>query len=267
MMMGRVMYRLLPVRRKVVLGNMRQVFGDTKSADEIRALAERFYDHLAQLFFENLSLGWMNESRLRERIRVDNVEHILDASKLNKGILLLTGHFGNWELAPIGSLAHFPQFKHKFHVLRRTLGNKFIERIVFNRFYRAGLNVIPKRGSIDTVLEKLSQNEVVVFILDQYARPGKEGVEVEFFGRKAGTFKSLAMVARSTDAPVIPVVCYREGRGRHVIQCYPPVKWIERSDPDEEILVNTREYNRVLEKMILDHPDQWLWAHKRWKVK
>ena len=264
---GKLFYHLVPVRKATVLGNMRLVFGETLSETEIRRLAQCFYGHLWKLVVENFTSAWISEDEMMRRVRVVGYEHLFNASKHGRGILVLTGHFGNWEFTPVAATGHFKIFRGRFHILRRLLTNKFFEKILFRRFYRAGLNVIPKKKSLDRVLEALAKNDVVAFILDQYANPQKDGVPADFLGHKAGTFKSLALIARQTGAPVIPAVCYREENGGHVMHFSAPLEWIEDADHDREILENTSLYNKVLGRMVLEHPDQWLWAHRRWKQK
>ncbi len=264
---GKLTYRLFPFRKKVVLENMKRVYGDSLSAGQIEALAQRFYGHLFRLFMENIRMGWTNKKQLKDQIRIEGHEIVKKATDGKKGALLLTGHFGNWEVCPIAGMMHFEEYRGKFHIVRRQIGNKWVEKILFRRFYEAGLNVIPKRNAIDRVLEVLSQNEVVTFIMDQYAKPGRDGILVDFFGHKAGTFKSLALIASASGAPVIPTISYREPDGKHVMKFFEPLEWIQDDDPDKELYLNTLAYNRVLEKLILDKPDQWIWMHKRWKVK
>ena len=264
---GKVAYHLLPVRRKVVTDNIRLVFGDSLTEKERLGLAQNFYGHLWKLLVENLTTGFLSQDQIRQRVKVVDDYHIADGLKLKKGVLLMTGHFGNWELAPVGGMLHFPQWRGKFHVLRRAIVNKTIEKILFRRFYAAGLDIIPKKRSLDRVLDELDRNEIVTFIMDQHAKPGKDGVVVDFFGKKAGTFKSLAMVARSTGAPIVPSASYREEDGTHVMCFYPPLTWVEDDDFDKEILINTKIYNETMEKMVLEHPTQWWWVHKRWKIK
>ncbi len=260
-------YHLMPCRRKTVLSNMNLVFGRTNSTRQISDLAQCFYGHCLKLMLENFQRMWMTEEYMLTRVRVDGYEHVVNAAKAKKGVLLLTGHIGNWEFTPVAAMAHFKEFKGRFHILRRLLTNKFVERMLFRRFYKAGLNVIPKKGSLTQVLDALARNDVVAFIMDQYANPQKDGILVDFLGHQAGTFKSLALIARETSAPVVPAVCYRQKDGTHVMCFSEPLVWIENSDHDAEIAENTRGYNRVLESMILEHPDQWLWAHRRWKKK
>ncbi|MGH7197147.1 MAG: lysophospholipid acyltransferase family protein [Candidatus Omnitrophota bacterium] len=264
---GKFIYHCVPVRRKVVLENLRLVFADHLSPEAITGLAQCFYGHLLKVVLENLTTGWMSTEAVRKRVRVIGAETVIKAAEANKGVLLLAGHFGNWELAAIGAIERFEVFKGRFHAVRKLLANKFVERFFFRRFYEAGLNVIPKKNSLSLVLNALAKNDAVVFIMDQYARPDRDGILVDFFGRPAGTFKSLALIAGQSGAPVIPMASHREPDGTHVMRFGAPIPWIENPDPDMEIFENTRAYNRALEKMVLEHPEQWFWVHRRWKVK
>lgn len=266
-LLAKLTYYLFPLRRQVVLENIDRVFCDRLSASDRKKLAQCFYGHMMLLILENLRSSWMSEGEIKRHVRVEGYETVVKAAEKNKGVLLFTGHFGNWEFTPVGAVLQFDVFKGRFHILRRLLSNKAFEKVLFRRFYKAGLNVIPKKSGLNQVLEALARNDVVVFIMDQYARPDKDGILVDFFGKKAGTYKSLALIARGTGAPVVPVVCYRESFARHVMKFYEPVEWVEDPDPDREIQENTRRYNEALERMVLDHPDQWCWFHRRWKTK
>jgi KDO2-lipid IV(A) lauroyltransferase len=264
---GKFVYHCIPVRRNVVLENLRLVFGDRLSPEEITGLAQRFYAHLLKLVLENIASGWVSTESLARRVRVEGADRVIRAAEAGKGVLLLAGHFGNWELAAIGAIEQFEVFKGRFHAVRKLIANKFVERFFFRRFYEAGLNVIPKKNSLSLVLDALSKNDAVVFLMDQYARPDRDGILVDFFGRPAGTFKSLALIAGQSGAPVIPMASHREPDGTHVMRFGEPIPWIEHPDPDTEIYRNTLAYNRALEKMVLEHPEQWFWVHRRWKVK
>jgi KDO2-lipid IV(A) lauroyltransferase len=88
---------------------------------------------------------------------------------------------------------------------------------------------------------------------------------VEFFGHLAGTFRSVALIAMATGAPVVPAASWREPDGRHVLRFEDPLPVIEREDVNEAIRANTRAYNASLERLILRHPEQWWWVHRRWK--
>ncbi|HRZ59956.1 MAG TPA: lysophospholipid acyltransferase family protein, partial [Rubrivivax sp.] len=128
----------------------------------------------------------------------------------------------------------------------------------------AGFGVLPKRGGLDAILDRLAAGDLIVFPFDQHAQR-KDGVQVEFFGHPAGTFRSLAVIALATGAPVVPASCWREAPGRHVLRFEAPVPPVDDADPDEAIRLATRAYNRALEHLIVRRPEQWWWTHRRWK--
>jgi KDO2-lipid IV(A) lauroyltransferase len=181
-----------------------------------------------------------------------------------KGALVLTGHFGNWEVATVAGLAQFPHMRGRFHFLRRPIKPRWLDRFVNWRFQRAGFGVLSKRGSLDSILDRLAAGDVVVFPFDQHAAP-PEGIEVDFFGQPAWTFKSLAVIALATGAPVVPASSWREPDGKHVLRFEEALSTIECENAGEEIRRNTRTYNAALERLILRHPEQWYWVHRRWK--
>lgn len=263
---GRLLYYCVPFRRGVVWNNLQLVFGQSLSIAEIKHVALAFYSHLARSLAENIALRFQSEQKLAEQVIVLGAEHVLQAAEQKKGVLLLAGHFGNWELAPMAAILNFKQYQHRFHVIRKTIGIKFIERLLFRRFDSVGLQVIAKKNALEKVCEVLEKNDAVIFIFDQHASiKAKDGIAVDFFGKKAGTYRSLAMIAQYSGAPVIPSVCYRREDGKHVAEFLPALPWIKHENAREEIRLNTLQYNQVIEQWVLAHPEQWLWMHKRWK--
>ena len=265
---GRFMCRWLPYRKKVVADNIEQVYGKTLSEDDKSQLMKAFYSHLLTSIKETILLRFISDKKLKQQVEVRGHEKLLKIADQGKGVLVLTGHFGNWEYAPIGGIMNFDSYKGQFHFIRRTLGNKFIERILFRRYFRAGLNVIPKKNSLFQVMEALEKNHAVVFVLDQHASlVNRDGVAAEFFGKKAGTYRSLASIARNTGVPVVPAAGYRLSNNKHVLEFHDPIYWQDGKTTQESIYKNTRQYNQALEEIILAHPEQWMWLHKRWKLK
>lgn len=265
---GRMVYKYLPYKRQVIMENIGRVYGANLSAVLKTHLVKAYYSHLLKSFKEALQLRFMDEDRLRQQVEVRGHEHMLAVVAQQKGVLVLTGHFGNWEVAPIGGVLNFKEFQGQFHFIRRTLSLKFIERSLFKQYYQAGLNVIPKKNSLDKVCAALEQNHAVIFVLDQHASlVNRDGIAVEFFGEKAGTYRSLATLSRYTGVPVIPAAGYRLPNGKHVLEFYEPILWKDYGNTTESLYQNTLAYNQALERIILAHPEQWNWMHKRWKLK
>ncbi len=261
---ARLLYALLPLRREVVLDNLRRVYGDTADAAEITRLAQAHYGHLGRLLWEFLWYPWLPRARKLAMVRVEGLDDLLAAHAQGKGVLILTGHFGNFEVATSAGLASFPQAHGRFHFVRRPIRPEWLDRLVTRRFRKAGFGVLPKRGGLDAILDRLAAGDLVVFPFDQHAQR-KDGVEVEFFGHPAGTFRSLSVIALSTGAPVVPASSWREPDGHHVLRFEKPLYAVEQADANEAIRQTTREFNRALELLIVRRPEQWWWVHRRWK--
>jgi len=262
---GRFLFRIFPLRRKVILANLNRVYGDTVAPGEIVRLAQAHYGHLWRLFGEFLKFRWLPQARKTALVRVENIEGLVAAVNQGKGVLVLTGHFGNWEVATIAGIGNYPEVRGRFHFVRRAIKPKWLDALVTRRFNQAGFGVLPKRGSLDAILATLAAGDMIVFPFDQHARP-PDGIEVDFFGHPAWTFKSLAIIALATGAPVLPATSWREPDGRHVLRFEDALAPIELPNTNDAIRANTRAYNATLERLILARPEQWYWVHRRWKV-
>ena len=108
---------------------------------------------------------WLSLQQKLALVRVENVDAFIAARAQGKGILILTGHFGNWEVATVAGLAKFPEMRGKFHFVRRAIKPGWLDRLVTRRFNEAGFGVFPKRGSLDAMLERLEQGEAIVFLV------------------------------------------------------------------------------------------------------
>ena len=262
--MGRFIARFVPLRRKVVDANLERVYGGRVDGAEIARIAAAHYGHLWRLVGEFLRFRWMSEARKLALVRVEGIENFVAARDQGKGILILTGHFGNWEVSTTSAIGLFPELRGRFHFVRRPIKPDWLDRLVTRRFNEAGFGVFSKRDSLDELLAALSRGDAVVLPFDQHAGP-PDGIAVDFLGHPAWTFKSLAIIALSTGAPVLPGSSWREPDGRHVLRFEAPLAPIEHPSTSEAIRLNTRAYNRALERLVVRHPEQWYWVHRRWK--
>ena len=262
--MGRFIARFVPLRREVVLANLQRVYGRQVAPGEIDRIAAAHYGHLWRLACEFVRFRWMSAAQKKALVRVEGVDNFVAALDQGKGILILTGHFGNWEVSTTSGIALFPELRGRFHFVRRPIKPAWLDRLVTRRFNEAGFGVFSKRDSLDAMLECLAQGDAVVLPFDQHAGP-PDGIAVDFLGHAAWTFKSLAIIALSTGAPVLPAASWREPDGRHVLRFEPPLAPIEHQSTTEAIRRNTRAYNLALERLVVRHPEQWYWVHRRWK--
>ena len=261
---GRVLFHLLPFRRQVIIDNLRRVFGSAVPAPGIDRLAQAHYAHLWQLGAEFVRFRWLSDARKRALVRIEGLDVFIDAFRRGKGVLVLTGHFGNWEVATVAGIQNYPEVHGRFHFVRRPIKPRWLDALVTRRFDAAGFGVVAKRGSLDRIVALLERGDVVVFPFDQYAG-GADGIDVEFFGEAAGTFKSLAVIALATGAPVLPAASWRQPDGTHVLRFDEAVPPVDIANVNESIIRTTRAYNAALERLVVRHPEQWWWVHRRWK--
>ncbi|MCP4161522.1 MAG: lysophospholipid acyltransferase family protein [Deltaproteobacteria bacterium] len=247
--------------RKVALKNMSRVYGDKKTDKEVLNLARSVFIELPKIIFE---AGWslrLKKDSLPNFFKVEGVENIDEAFKRGKGVLILTAHIGSWELLTLvpGMLPY------KFHDIYRPLDFEPLRD--FFDFFRSrfGMGLIGKRRAMREILKTLSDGEGIGVPLDQAgSRP--EGVFVDFFGEPTSTNKSIARVAMKTGASVVPVFLVRE-KDKFRVFIDKIVETVDTGCKNDDVKVNTENYNKIIEKYIKKYPSQWFWVHDRWKHK
>ncbi len=196
----------------------------------------------------------------RDRITLVGHEQVVDRLLKGGPLIMLTGHFGNWEMA--GYL--FGVFGFPPNSVARTLDNPYLDRFLRSFRERTGQKMIPKKGGYDQMLDVLRTGGVLSFLADQDA--GERGMFVEFFGRPASTHKAIALMAIEHKAPVVVGYARRIGPGfRYEVGCtelFDPDEWTGTAD-DARLL--TQRYTSALEAIIRRDPEQYLWLHRRWK--
>lgn len=228
--------------------------------DERAAIVDRMYANLGMNLVELLRLGSAPDEYLRDFLSVEGEEHVRAALAQGKGVIALTGHIGNWDLLCTLS----PRFGYPLTIITKEIKPPELNEYWMETRRRFGLKFVPAHNSYRKCLSALKKNELVGFILDQNMIR-TEGVFVDFFGRPACTTPGLAYMAAQSGAPVLPVFAVREADGHHRIRILPALE----SPPDREpetIRRFTQLYTRVIEQAVQEHPDQWIWIHRRWRT-
>jgi KDO2-lipid IV(A) lauroyltransferase len=201
-------------------------------------------------------------SFLLSRVKVEGVEHLNSAMARGRGVLILTAHFGNWELlAASHVLTAFP-----LSVVARPLDHPALDRLVARFRARSRAELINKHRALSEILSALRRQRMVGILLDQNASR-REGVFVPFFGIPASTSKGLALLALKTGAPVVPIFIRREPDGRHRVIVDPAVPLSPTGDRDRDLVEATAAFTRIIEANVRQWPEQWLWIHRRWKTR
>ena len=263
-LIGKVLYHLLPIRRDLILSNLNRVYSKTLSPRQIKDIAQAHYAHFFQMGLEFIRHQFQSRSQRAARVRVENAELIISPLSKGKGVIILTGHLGNFTTAISAGVANYPEARGRFYFIRKSLNPPWFDALINKHFKSAGFTTLANRGSAESILDILDAGNAIVFPFDQYAF-GKNAVTVEFFGQPVGTFRSLALIAVASGAAVFPASSWREACGRHVVRFEEPLALISHPSATEEIRLNTRLFNAALEHLILRHPEQWWWVHRRFR--
>ena len=203
----------------------------------------------------------LNEGNINEWIAYEGFEHYRKAIEGDRGVIFLTAHLGCWELS---SAAH-ALYGNPMHVMVRPLDNPYLDRLVDRRRTLFGNRTLRKQNAAKAVLTALRANQAVGILADQNAA-GDDGVFVDFFGLSASSTKGVAQLAARSGAAVIPGFAFwNEEDGRYVLKFYPQVDLAESEDGSGDAQENTRRFQAAIERAIREHPEQWLWIHRRWK--
>ena len=260
--LGSIVFHILRIRRRVALRNLRLAFRNALSEREIRRIAIRLYRNIGRSLVELLRFPLLTPERVRKLVAFDHVERLDRVTRSGKGAILLTGHFGNWELMA-SAIAHRTR---PFGVLVAPLKNRPIDDLA-HVYRRAGrLLPIPTGTSVRKLLRRLRRGEFVGLVADQDA--GRDGLFVEFFGRPASTAQGPALLAHRENLPILMSFIVREPGGRHRV-FFEPVPDELSDDPSSPKAIRriTEYYTHMLESYVRRYPDHWFWVHRRWKTR
>src|SRR5262245_14745009 len=256
-----ILFRVDKRHRQVGLDNLRLAFGDRYTEAERDAIVRGVYRHFCMMVMEILHIPRkLPPTTWRDRITLVGHEKVLDRLLNGGPVILLSGHFGNWEMAGyLFGVFGFPPFS-----VARTLDNPYLDRFLRSFRERTGQHLIPKKGGYDQMLAVLGEGGVLSFLADQDA--GQNGLYVEFFGRPASTHKAIALLALEYGDAAVVGHARRCGTGfRYVVSCD---ALLLPSDPDRADMDPkpfTQWFTTAIEGFVRRNPEQYLWLHRRWK--
>jgi KDO2-lipid IV(A) lauroyltransferase len=256
---GTLMRGISPRHHRIVMTNLRLAFGQEKGEAELRQIAAECYRHLGKCLIEFIRLPALSEADITSRVEMRGSEHLEAALARGRGAIVLTGHLGNWEM--LG--ARIAAAGYRLNVIARPQRDSTLTEYIRRTREVAGMRVLHQEVAVRRSLLALRRNELVGILLDQNA--GDEGLFVDFFGRPASTAPGAAAFALRTGAPVLPSFGWRNADDTHTAVIEPPLPVIRTGDREQDLLVNTARFTKVIEERIREHPAQWFWLHKRWK--
>jgi len=259
---GALAYTGLSRLRETGLRNL-QLALPALSANEREVLLRQDYRNLGWLLAEFCQMPGYSVERASEFIEYDGLEHYLAARELGKGVLVLTGHLGAWELSSFyHSLRGWPM-----GMVIRRLDNPLVDAFVNRIRCLHGNRVIHKDDFARGLIASMRAGETVGILMDTNMTP-PQGVFVPFFGVQACTASGMARVAMKTGAAVVPgFLLWEEAKCKYVLRFGEALKLVSTGVADEDMVANTALFTTTIEGYIRQYPEQWLWMHRRWKTR
>ncbi len=256
--LGMSAYYLWSERRRVGIENVKRVkeagfLPDVRPEEVVKGC----FQNLGISLIELIKLYHGRGRRLIKGVRVDGLENLQRALRKERGVLLITGHCGNWELMALFA----SKMGLNMRVVARRQNSAFLNRVLESARRRYGNEVIYKEGAIKQIIKTLKSGGIVGLLIDQSVVPS-EGVVVDFLGSPAWSMKAPVLIARKTGSPVVPAFIHRNRDG-HVIEIHPEVEALEHIESDVASAVAL--LNSYVERYVMEHPSEWLWIHRRWK--
>ena len=256
--LGLAFYVVDGSHRRLTVANLHTAF-PLRSRRECRALARATFAHFGRLAVDLLKFRTLSPDHMMTLVDFTGGEHVEQAHAQGRGLILMTGHFGFWELQ---ALAHALKFQ-PMSVVARALDNPRVNAFLEEIRGTTGNAVIYRRRALRRVLRELSENRAVGMLIDQHIH-STDAVYVDFFNRPAATTSALAALAARTGAPVVPLFALPlpDGRYRMIYEhaVEPPVD----ASP-ESLKAFTQRCTDVLEMYVRRYPNLWLWMHRRWR--
>lgn len=252
-------FNVLRIRRKIVLKNLKIAFPNY-SDQQIKRIAINNYKSFAITFLEIFNLQKLSKDELKSKLVVPNVEKIKERLAENKGLIMLTGHFGNWELAAIAFAIHLDS---TMNVLVKKQHNPYVTNWLKQIRENYGNREVRLGASLREIFKAIKKNELIGIVGDQ--RGPRNGLKVNFFDTPTSVFPGTAEIAIKTDCPVFVAFTIRNKDYNYNL-IYEEIRINDfMGSKEEKINKFNQIFMSILEKTIRDYPEQWFWMHNIWK--
>jgi len=258
---GSISFYILKKERKKALENLDVAFGNSKSKAEKRSIVKKAFENLGKNLIEVVSIPKFNRGNINKYVFCKNIGILKRFVLENKGVIILSAHFGNWEL-----LAHYLAINGlPMNVIARRVRQSGLEAFLIRIRKRNCVNILYRDASAKEIVDLLRDKKFVGIMPDQ-DMDSVSGVFVDFFGKSAWTPSGAAVLNLLTGAYIVPCFIVRKAFG-HEVLIENPIETVKTGDKRKDILENTQRYTRTIEDCIRKYPEQWVWFHDRWKTK
>jgi len=258
--LGMLVYFVDLRHRRIVRRNLQFVHPEW-SLDRIQKLSKRVFENLGVTLLEICQMTSFSREDILRKVRIRGKDNLLNAIKNPKGVILISAHIGNWEMAHQSISCYLQK---SLVLVARELQSKAFDQWILKLRARFGNTIIYKEGALPDMTRTLRQGKVLGLLIDQETKRS-EGVDVTFFDRTVSATPSAALLAIRCKSPVLPVFCIREADSRLTLVVDPPLTMKRTGGLRADLKTNTQIMTSAIERAVRAYPEQWFWFHKRWK--
>ena len=252
-------YKLARHEREKTIRHLTWAFGDQKSEQEIVEMSRKVFLHFGTAAADAIRMPNIIRNGINNIVSISGREYLDQA--LDTGTILLTGHFGNWEI--LG--AWMAQNGYPIKVVGTSAYDPRLDRMIVETRNMAGYENIARGKGTREIIRHLRNRGFLGILIDQDTRV--EGVFVNFFNRPAHTAVGPAVLAKKLNLSVVSIFIHLLKDLTYHIEVGKPLNLVSMDDPDQELVANVQICSNEYEKAIRKHPEQWVWMHERWKKK
>ena len=260
--LGYLIYRVDRSHHQLALKNLALAFSQSLNLEERKKIAAASFKHFGEMIADFLKYSSLPPAKRRSLIRAQGLEYFYQAMSHQKGVIIISAHYGNWEVA-----SYFLSLLGSLNVVARPLDNHLLEKILRKIRTSLGAKIIYKYEAARPILRSLKNKEIVVLLIDQNVLEDT-AIFVDFFGCPAATTPAAAILALRSQAPLLPAFCQPTPQGDFLVEfkppLFPPQEEVYR---EEQILQITQRCTKIIESQIKKAPEYWMWFHNRWKTR
>lgn len=246
-------------RMQMAEANIRECLG--VSDERAKQIAADSLHRFGRMVIEVMRFPLLNEKTIHEQVQVEGLEYLEAAYAEGKGVIMATGHYGNWELLGATVALHgYPMLS-----ITRKQNNSHMDKAINEFREMVGQQVTYNRGKhgLWAISRMLKEKNLLGVLFDQDTND--DGVELDLFGKRSVIPMGAAALSRIYGSPILPIFMHNNDDGTCCAKIYPPLYTPKTGDKQRDFYQVTRKLVDILEMEIINHPEMWFWVHDRWK--
>lgn len=254
-------YMVSAKHRKIIQSNLNLAYQPPLEDKEKKEIGIHAFMNLIDTVFGIIRRDGMHTDEVLENVSFEGGEIIEKYQKEGKKFILVTGHYGNWELL---SQSIAIKFNLTLVGVGRKLDSDLMDKVLKENRERFNVEMVYKQGAMKGCIKSINEGKIIGILTDQGIRKN-QSLEVDFFGTKASHTPLASILSRKFDLDLVPAYISTEDYKHYKVKIYEPIKALKTDAQEEDLATLTQAQSDIMEQVIKEDPKQWFWMHKRWK--